>query len=379
MSVDTVRIGVVGAGNIAGAHSAAYRLVAGTYADVPRHIDLVAAADVDADRGRDLARSWGWRRSTTNWREVTRADDIDVVDICVPNVFHAEVACDALAHGKHVICEKPIANTWEGARDMAAAASAARLVAQVCFYYRVWPAISWARQLIDTGELGAVRNFRGWMLQDYAANPSHDLGWRARLAESGAGALGDLGSHIIDIARYLCGDITGVYATTRELVERHLPTPGVDDLVTMVADFDGGAGGVLEASWALRGHKCDLGFDLVCERGAIRFAWERSNEVGVLTGDVSDPDNGYKTVLIGGGQPDVGKFVAVPAQGMGYRDAFTIGVSKALRAIARGETSVEPSFEDGLQVALVVDAAMRSAQAKAWQPVRIARELLAGA
>ena len=194
----------------------------------------------------------------------------------------------------------------------------------------------------------------------------------------GAGALGDLGSHIIDIARYLCGDITGVYATTRELVERHNPTPGVDDLATMVVDFDGGAGGVLEASWALRGHKCDLGFDLVCERGAIRFAWERSNEVGVLTGDVSDPDNGYKTVLIGGGQPDVGQFVAVPAQGMGYRDAFTIGISKALRAIARGETSAEPSFEDGLQVALVVDAAMRSAQATAWQPVRKAAEVLAG-
>lgn len=378
MSVDRVRIGVVGSGNIAGAHSAAYRLVAGTYADVPRHIDLIAAADVDADRASDLARSWGWQRSTTDWREVTRADDIDVVDICVPNVFHAEIACDALAHGKHVICEKPIANTWEGARDMAAAAAKARRVAQVCFYYRVWPAISWARQLIDLGELGAVRNFRGWMLQDYAANPNHDLGWRARLAESGAGALGDLGSHIIDIARYLCGDITGVYATTRELVERHNPTPGVDDLATMVVDFDGGAGGVLEASWALRGHKCDLGFDLVCERGAIRFAWERSNEVGVLTGDVSDPDNGYKTVLIGGGQPDVGQFVAVPAQGMGYRDAFTIGVSKALRAIARGETRAEPSFEDGLQVALVVDAAMRSAQATAWQPVRKAAEVLAG-
>ena len=107
--------------------------------------------------------------------------------MCVPNVFHAEVACDALAHGKHVICEKPIAHTWEAARDMAAAAAEAKRVAQVCFYYRTWPAIAWARQLVDSGELGAVRNFRGWMLQDYAANPAHDLGWRARLAESGAG------------------------------------------------------------------------------------------------------------------------------------------------------------------------------------------------
>jgi predicted dehydrogenase len=376
---DAIRIGIVGSGNIAFAHSAAYRLVAGTYAGVPRDVRLVAAADVAADRAAELATAWGYERSHADWRQITRADDIDLVDICVPNVLHAEVACDALAHGKHVICEKPIANTWEAARQMASAAEQARRVAQVCFYYRTWPAISWARQLIDSGELGEVRNFRGWMLQDYAANPSHDLGWRARLAESGAGALGDLGSHVIDIARYLCGEIDGVYATTRELVQRDVPTPGVDDLVPMVVDFAGGAGGVLEASWALRGHKCDLGFDLVCEQGAIRFAWERSNEIGVLTGNVSDPDNGYRTVLIGGGQPDVGNFVAVPAQGMGFRDGFTIGVSKALGAIARGESSASPTFSDGLQVALVVDAAIQSARARAWQPVRRAADVLSAA
>jgi predicted dehydrogenase len=377
VSAEAIRIGIVGSGYIAGAHSAAYRTVAGTYPDVPRDVALVAAADVDGTRAADLARAWGWQRSTRDWRDITRADDVDVVDVCVPNILHAEVACDALAHGKHVICEKPIAHNWEAARDMAAAAASAQRVAQVCFYYRTWPAISWARQLVESGELGAVRNLRGWMLQDYAANPAHDLGWRARLDQSGAGALGDLGSHIIDIARSLCGDITGLYATTRELVDRHNPTPGVDDLVTMVVDFDNGAGGVLEASWSLRGHKCDLGFDLVCERGAIRFAWERSNELGVLTGDVTDPDNGYRTVLIGGGQPDVGRFVSVPAQGMGYRDGFTIGVSKALSAIARGETHAEPTFEDGLQVALVVDTALQSAATRSWQPVRQAATVLA--
>lgn len=373
---DSVRVGIVGSGGIAHAHSAAYRLVAGTYPDVPRDVRLVAAADVDAARAADLASAWGYERSHDDWRRITRADDIDVVDVCVPNVFHAEVACDALAHGKHVICEKPLAHRWDAARDMAVAARDAQRVAQVCFYYRTWPAVAWARQLLDSGELGAVRNFRGWMLQDYAADPAHDLGWRARLAESGAGALGDLGSHITDIARYLCGEIDGVYATTRELIQRNVPTPGVDDLVTMVVDFDSGIGGVIEASWALRGHKCDLGFDLVCERGAVRFSWERFNEVGVLTGDVSDPDNGYRSVLIGGGQPDVGRFVAVPGQGMGYRDGFTIGVSKALGAVARGETTADPSFMDGLQVALVVDAAIESAASRTWQPVRRAAEVL---
>ena len=262
---------------------------------------------------------------------------------------------------------------------MVIAADEARRVAQVCFYYRLWPAISWAHQLIESGEFGPVRHFRGWMLQDYAADPSHDLGWRARLADAGAGALGDLGSHIIDIARHLCGEITAVSATTRELVDRDRPTPGVDDLVSMIVDFEGGAGGVIEASWALRGHSCDLGFDLVCERGAVRFAWERFNELGLLTGDVSDPTNGYRSVLIGRGQPDVDRFVSVPGQGMGYRDAFTIGVSRALGAIARGETTASPTFEDGLAAALVVDAAQRSAAQRSWADVRRTADVVAAA
>jgi predicted dehydrogenase len=302
-----------------------------------------------------------------------------VVDICVPNALHPEVACDALAHGKHVICEKPLAHRWDAAGDMVVAAREAERVAQVCFYYRLWPAISWARELIDSGELGAVRHFRGWMLQDYAADPRHDLAWRARLPEAGAGALADLGSHIIDIARHLCGEITAVAATTRELVRRDRPTPGVDDLVSMLVDFETGAGGMVEASWALRGHKCDLGFDLVCERGAVRFSWERFNQIEVLVGDVSDPMNGYRSVLIGGGQPDVGRFIPVPGQGIGYRDVFTIGASRALAAIARGETSTSPSFEDGLAVALVVEAAKESAGRRIWTKVRHAADVIASA
>ena len=124
------------------------------------------------------------------------------------------------------------------------------------------------QSMIESGELGAITYFRGWIFQDYAADPSRELGWRVRLAESGAGALGDLGSHIIDLSRHLCGELSAVSATLREPVDRDPPTPGVDDLVSMLVDFEGGTGGVIEASWALRGHSCDLGFDLVCEHGA---------------------------------------------------------------------------------------------------------------
>ena len=377
MGADTVRIGLVGSGYIAGAHSAAYRTVSGTYADAPRDVQLVAAADLDPQRSARLAASWGWQRSHTDWHEITRADDIDVVDICVPNVWHAAVARDALAHGKHVICEKPIADTWQSALDMTIAAAEAQRVGQVCFYYRVWPAISWARSMIESGELGAITYFRGWIFQDHAAPRNRELGWRVRLAESGAGALGDLGSHIIDLSRYLCGELSAVSATLRETVDRDPPTPGVDDVVSMLVDFESGAGGVIEASWALPGHKCDLGFDLVCEQGALRFSWERSNVLSVLTGDVADQLNGHRSVLIGDGQPDVDRFVSVPGQGMGYRDTFTIGISRALTAIARGETTAAPTFEDGLAVALVTDAVKQSATSRAWVDVRPATDVIA--
>ncbi len=369
MSPSEIRVGVVGAGYIAKVHSAAYRAVSGTYEELPP-IALVAVADADPTRADALRAAWDWQRAGQDWRAVTRADDVDVVDVSVPNALHAEIAIDALRHGKHVICEKPLAHDLAAAREMCAAADTSDRVAQVCFYYRLWPAIAWARQLVDEGAIGRVQHFRGWMLQDYAADAAQDLGWRVRRADAGAGALGDLGSHVLDVARHLCGELTDVCAVTRETVARAGGPLEIDDLVSMLVGFEGGASGVVEAGWAARGHKCDLGFDLVGDAGAIRFSWERSNEIEVLTGDVGDPTNGFRRVLVGGGQPEVGRFVAVPGQGLGYRDAFTIGIGQAMRAIAAGEAVASPTFADGLRVAEVVAAAQQSAASRTWASVR---------
>jgi predicted dehydrogenase len=357
-----VRIGIVGAGFIGDIHSAAYRAVPGIFADAPRRVTLAAVADRDHARAQQLASAWGWERTESDWKAVTRAEDVDVVDVCVPNMLHAEIAIDALEHGKHVICEKPLAHDVAAAREMCAAADSAGRIAQVCFYYRLWPAIAWARQLIDSGAVGTIQHFRGWMLQDYAAGAAQDLGWRAQRTQAGAGALGDLGSHIVDIARHLCGEIAEVCATTRGLVERAADAPEIDDLVSMLVGFESEASGVLEASWALRGHKCDLGFDLAGDAGAIRFSWERANELEVLTGDPADPLNGFRRILIGGGaQPGTDRFSGVPGQGMGYRDAFTIGIGHALRAVAGREPAAGPSFADGLRMSQLVAAAQESA------------------
>jgi predicted dehydrogenase len=367
---DEARIGIVGAGFIGDVHSAAYRAVPGIFPEAPRKVTLAAVADANAERAAQLSSAWGWERAESDWKAVTRADDVDVVDVCVPNFLHAEIAIDALQHGKHVVCEKPLAHDLAAAQAMLAAAAASGRIAQVCFYYRLWPAIAWAKQLIDEGAIGTIQHFRGWMLQDYAAGAGQDLGWRARRGDAGAGALGDLGSHILDVARHLCGEIVELCATTRALVPRPADAPSIDDVVSMLVGFDSGAGGVLEASWALRGHKCDLGFDVVGDDGAIRFSWERAGEVEILTGDPSDPLNGFRRILVGGGvQPDASRFAGVPGQGMGYRDAFTIGVGHMLKGIAAGETVVAPTFADGLRIGQLVEAALRSAAAHGFVAV----------
>ena len=369
MSAQRARVGLVGAGYIASVHSAAYRSISGTYEDAPRVLALTAVADTDARRAEALSRAWGWNRVEQDWTAITRDDSIDIVDICVPNALHADVAIDALRHGKHVICEKPLAQDVTHARLMRDAAAQSAGLAQVCFYYRLWPAIALASELVRDGRIGALQHFRGWMLQDYAADPLHKLGWRASQAEAGAGVLGDLGSHIIDIARHLCGDIQGVNALTRSLVNRPGPESGIDDAAVLLVEFSSGASGVIEVSWAMRGHKCDLGFDLVGDHGAIRFSWERANEIEVLLDESADHLNGFRRILIGGGESEPGRFVAVPGQGLGYRDAFAIGIGHLMTAIVRGDSSADPSFEDGLQASLVIAAAAQSSVSRQWRSI----------
>jgi predicted dehydrogenase len=375
MSSRAVRVGIVGAGYIAGVHSAAYRAAAGTYAGDAASLELAAVADPDRERAQALSRAWGWQRVEADWPAITRDDRIDLVDICVPNALHAEIAVDALRHGKHVLCEKPLARNVAEARAMTAAAATAATLSQVCFYYRLWPAVALAADAIHDGRIGTVSHFRGWMLQDYAADPTHGLGWRASRRDAGAGALADLGSHIIDIARHLCGEIEQVHAVMSTLVDRGAEADRIDDHAALLVEFSSGASGVIEASWAMRGHKCDLGFDVVGDRGAIRFSWERANELEVLVDDPAEPLSGFRRVLIGGGPSDAGRFVAVPGQGLGYRDAFTIGIGHLLSAIAASAERTRPSFEDGLRASLVVDAALRADASRQWVQLDVPGEI----
>lgn len=213
----TLRVGLVGAGYIAGVHSAAWRAVAGTFPELDLDIELAEIADADLSRAEAQSRAWGWERARPDWTELTTSEKLDVVDICVPNDLHGVIAVDALSNGKHVVCEKPLAIEADDARSMVEAARRPGLLAQVCFYYRLWPAIAHAQQIVASGQVGTVQHFRGWMLQDYASDPKQSMGWRADRARGGAGAVADLGSHIADIARALVGEIDSVCALRSRL------------------------------------------------------------------------------------------------------------------------------------------------------------------
>jgi predicted dehydrogenase len=367
----SLRVGMVGSGYMAKTHTLGYENAALIYGDRLPKIERVRISDISPELAEAGAQRWGWAEATADWHEITAAAEIDLVDIVTPNHAHAEPAIDAVRNGKHVLCEKPLATSVDDALAMYEAAERADVVHMVGFYYRLWPAIAMARTIVERGEVGEIRHFRGRFFQDYAADPSLPFSWRFDRELAGAGALGDIGSHIIDIARYLVGDVDRVLAQGRTLIgerpdDSGVPTQvSVDDLYSMLVEFAGGASGSIEASWAATGHKCDLGFELIGSEGALSFTWERSNQLEVYSGADAADERGFRTVLIGGVHPRAADFWFAPAQGIGYGDAFTIGMGELLEAIRDGRAA-QPNFLDGLRTAEIVAAALESAHRRGW-------------
>jgi predicted dehydrogenase len=363
-----IRVGIVGGGFMARTHSLAYRAAALLHGDQLPRIEQVRLADIDEQTAKRAADLYGWGEATGDWHEITRAPDIDLVDIVTPNDSHADVAVDAANNGKHVLCEKPLSNTVQGAQRMHAAAQVAGVLTQVGFVFRTWPATALAKQLIEEGRIGEIHQLRAHYLHDYALDPDFSMGWRTDRSVAGAGSIGDLGSHVIDLARYLAGDITAVTARTRTLVPQR-PGPGgkrlpvdVDDMADVLVDFDSGATGVIHTNWMAAGHKTDIGFEVSGSQGAISFTWQRPGEL--LLYDHRDPSNarGFRTIHLGPEHPGAERFWPVAGQGLGYGDAFTVLIARYLAAI-KTQQSARPDFEDGLRCAEVLAAIIASANA----------------
>jgi predicted dehydrogenase len=369
-----VRVGMVGGGFMARTHSLAY--AAGPMlgpVGAPRAA-RVRLADVNEDLAARAAAALGWSESTAEWTAVTRAADVDLVDVVTPNFAHAEVAIDAAAHGKHVMCEKPLATTLEDARRMYRAVRAAGVRSGVGFMFRTWPAMQLARELIaDT--IGTPYSFRGHYFHDYALDPAHPVSWRLRKPTSGGGSVADIGSHVFDLCRLLLGEVDRVQCRSRTLVpQRPDPDTGtmetieVDDASDVLLDLECGATGVVQTNWMAAGYKTDLAFEVLGSAGAVRFSWQRNGELDLYEAGAPSARQGFRTIVIGPRHHGAGRFWPVAGQGLGYGDGFTILLAELLAGLG-GAESVAPTFLDGMRAADIVAAAQESAASGAWVPV----------
>lgn len=366
-----IGVGMIGYAFMGRAHSHAWRNVARVF-DVPLEPSMDVICGRAPDAVAEAAAKLGWASHETDWRRVIERDDIGLVDVSTPGDSHAEIAIAALEAGKHVLCEKPLANTIEEAEAMAAAAEEASGVrAMVGFNYRRVPAVELARRLIADGRLGAVRHVRAVYLQDWIVDPDFPLVWRLQREHAGSGALGDIGAHIVDLAQHLLGDrIASVTGTTETFVtERPLPDRDgrgavtVDDAALFLARFDGGALATFEASRFATGRKNGLRIEVNGSLGSLVFDLERLNELELY--GQGNATAGFSRVLVTeSDHPWVGAWWP-PGHIIGWEHTFTHQARDLLHAIA-DDTDCAPTFADGLQVQRVLDAVLRSSETGAW-------------
>jgi predicted dehydrogenase len=374
--VKELRFGMIGAGYMAKTHSLALRNIGSLFWPSLPTIILRRIVDVSEANALLGASRWGWQESSTDWRDITRAADIDVVIVITPNDSHAEIAIDAFKHHKHVFCEKPLASILADAESMAAAAAESGRVNLVNFAYRCWPAIEFARQLIREGEIGEPIHFEGHFFQDYAADPESPFSWRFDQSVAGGGAVADLGSHIFDIACALMGGIAAVAAQSRRIYAER-PVAGnaqlrpvtVDDLTASLVRFRSGATGAVHASWAATGHKSDLAFSVVGTKGAIEFHWERNNELHFYSNKDDKKTAGFRRIMIGGMHPEAGAFWQAQGQGLGYGEAFVVTARRLIQAVQQGDQYFEPNFAQALHINRVIAAATQAAASNTWVEV----------
>jgi predicted dehydrogenase len=375
----TLGVGMIGYAFMGAAHSQAWRS-APRFFDLPVRLRMSVLAGRNEARAKGAADKYGWDDVETDWTRLVDRDDVDIVDICTPGDTHAEMAIAALEAGKHVLCEKPLANSAAEAEAMAAAArrAASRGVRAMCgFTYRRVPAVRLMADLVAGGAIGTLRHVRATYLQDWLIDPAAPMSWRLERHRAGSGALGDIGAHAIDLAQYVTGDpITGVAALSSTFVSRR-PIPAgdgflgtsaaasgefgevtVDDATVFLARTASGALATFEASRFATGHKNGLRLELNGSAGSIAFDLERLNELQIY--DASQENAGFRTVLV---TEPTHPYIAAwwpPGHTLGYEHAFTHQVRDFVEGIANG-ADTHPTFDDALGVQRVLDAVGRSA------------------
>jgi predicted dehydrogenase len=368
-----LRIGMVGAGWMGRAHTMAFQtapLVFRRAYDIP---ELVAVADASEEIAGTAAKELGYRKAYGDWRALVADPEVNLVAITTPNYLHAEISEAAAKAGKHVYCEKPLATNPDAAKSAWQAAVQSHVVNLVGYNNIKHPAQSYAKELIDSGEIGEIIRFSGTFDQDVLLDPSAAFTWRHDRSIAGPGALGDLGTHLISLAQKLIGDFASVSAITRTVVKQR-PDPRVpgqmrsvenDDVTLFNVIFTNGAVGSLGTSRMAAGRKHALKYEIQGTKGAVAYDQEQMNEIRVFRTTGKSRDRGFTAVPVGPDHKGYSAFYPNAGVGIGYADLKIIEVDELFRAVTSG-TPVEADFEFGYKIDCVVDAVLRSAAQKQW-------------
>ena len=366
-----IGVGLVGYKFMGRAHSNAYR-------QLPRFFDVEPVPRMAAIAGRDeagvreAASTLGWESYETDYRRLIDREDVELVDVVTPGNTHHEIVLAALEAGKHVICEKPLANTLVEAAEMLAAARSTGTVNTVCFNYRRAPAVQLAKKLVEDGRLGQIRHWRATYLQDFIMDPEFPLIWRLQKDLAGSGALGDIGAHIIDLAHLLVGPISEVAGMTETFVKERPVEEGtgtgevtVDDAAAFLARFGNGAIGTFEATRFAAGRRNQNTFEINGSKGSVAFDLERMNELEVFFTDDDSDVQGFRTVNVTEPEHPYAGAWWPPGHILGYEHTFVHTMKDLMDGIAAGE-SPAPTFEDGYSCQAVLDAVEKSVDSGEW-------------
>ena len=371
-----IRVALLGTKFMGKAHSQAYRSVNMFFPEAPR-VEMKVLVGRNANETEEAARLYGWQEASTDWKAVMRRKDIDLVDISTSGDQHYPMVAEAARAKKHMVCEKPLGNTLREAKRMAAAANKAGVRHFLMHNYRRLPAVTLAKKIIDDGRLGKLYHFRARYLQDWAMSPQLQMLWRFDKKLAGSGALGDLGSHIVDLAQYLCDDITEVSATMETFIHERPRAAGarkkdkvtVDDAVVMCARFANGAIGTLEGTRFAYGRKNHNAFEINGSKGSVVFDLENLNNLRFCSADDAPDVQGFHEIIaVSKGKHPYADHWWADGHILGYEHSFTHSVNDFLMAIESGG-EIHPNFDDGLKNQEVLDAVERASGSKRWVKV----------
>lgn len=366
----TVGIGLIGSGFMGRAHALAFRAAPGVF-PLRQLPVLEMLADTSDTRAHAAASAFGFRRATSDWRALIADKAVDLVAITTPNRLHAPMALEAIRQGKHVYCEKPLATTLDDAIAMTRAAKDAGIITMVGFNYLKNPMIETARDIVLAGEIGEITGYRGIHAEDFMADPEAPYSWRCEPEEAG-GALADIGSHAIAMARYLLGEVDSVCGRL-DTIHASRPVPNgerrtvrVDDQASMLVRFRHHPfTASVSASWLATGRDMQLAFELSGTKGAIVFTQERFNELHVFRTGGEHGRRGFTTINAGPAHGNYGDFCPAPGHQIGFNDLKTIEVRRLLDAVAAG-VPTDAGFPQALEVTRVMEAVRRSSASGRW-------------